>query len=69
MTPSTPEATDRRVDAWAELGLDAAAFLLLPVLALASRGAVLVEALAGILALVLVLPRGLAAWRLSLIHI
>ncbi|HYM71398.1 MAG TPA: O-antigen ligase family protein [Stellaceae bacterium] len=46
-----------------ELGLDACAFLFLPVLALASRGAAPLVAVAGALALGLVAPDGIAAWR------
>lgn len=46
-----------------ELGLDACAFLFLPVLALASRGAAALAAVAGLCALGLVAPEGIAAWR------
>ena len=46
-----------------ELGLDACVFLFLPVLALASRGAAALAAIAGLCALGLVAPEGIAAWR------
>lgn len=46
-----------------ELGLDCCAFLFLPVLVLASKGAAPLGAAAGLCALALAAPRGAAAWR------
>ena len=46
-----------------ELGLDACGFLFLPVLALASRGTAALAVIAGVCALGLVAPQGIAAWR------
>jgi len=46
-----------------ELGLDACVFLFLPVLALASRGAAALAAIAGLCALGLAASEGIAAWR------
>ncbi len=46
-----------------ELGLDICAFLFLPILVLASRGAAPLVAVAGMCALGLAAPRGAAAWR------
>jgi O-Antigen ligase len=60
---SPTSALGRTVAGWAELGLDAAAFLLLPVLALASRGVAALASVAGVLALALAWRAGGAAWR------
>jgi O-antigen ligase len=46
-----------------ELGLDVCGFLFLPVLALASRGTAALAVIAGVCALGLAAPQGIAAWR------
>jgi O-antigen ligase len=46
-----------------ELGLDLCVFLFLPVLTLANRGVAALEVAAGLCALGLVAPQGMAAWR------
>src|SRR5580704_17843079 len=46
-----------------ELGLDACVFLFLPVLALASRGAAPLAAIAGVLAFLSAVSSGVADWR------
>ena len=54
---------DDRARSGLELGLDVCAFLFLPILVLASRGAAPLVAVAGLCALGLAVPRGAAAWR------
>src|SRR5579875_3883140 len=61
-----PSRSGRRIEAlapWLELGLDAAAVLFLPVLALVSHGLAALEAIAGILALGLAAGGGRAGGR------
>jgi O-antigen ligase len=55
-------APDRLLARWPEYGLDACAFLFLPLLVLASRGATALAAVAGLLGLVLALTRGGDSW-------
>jgi O-antigen ligase len=56
-------AVDRPPQRWAEYGLDACVFALLPLLVLASRGIAPLVGIAGALALVLAWPDRAAAWR------
>lgn len=63
MTLPVPALLGGRVRAGSELGLDICVFLFLPVLALASRGAAPLAAVAGLFALGLTAPHGSAAWR------
>jgi O-antigen ligase len=56
-------AAGKRARAGFELGLDVCAFLFLPILVLASRGAAPLAAVAGLCALGLTAPRGAVAWR------
>jgi O-antigen ligase len=63
MVSTRPIEATRRIAVWLELGLDATGLLFLPVLVLGPHGAAPLASIAGALAIGLVLPNGMAAFR------